>query len=103
VEKQFARYDVAEKKYAPSVFDPIFKVTKNSNGEIVVDLSTEVQGLNIYYSFDNSFPDKFYPEYKEPLVVPKDASNLRVITYRNGKPLGRMITMPVAEMKKRAK
>jgi hexosaminidase len=103
VEKHFERYDVAEKKYAPSVFDPIFKVTKNSNGEIVVDLSTEVQGLNIYYSFDNSFPDKFYPEYKEPLVVPKDASNLRVITYRNGKPLGRMITMPVAEMKKRAK
>jgi hexosaminidase len=103
VEKHFERYDVAEKKYAPSVFDPIFNVTKDASGQIVVNLSTEVQGLNIYYSFDNSFPDKFYPEYKEPLVVPKDASNLKVITYRNGKPLGRMITMPVAELKKRVK
>jgi len=103
VEKHFERYDVAEKKYAPSVFDPIFKATKNGSGQIQVELSTEVQGLNIYYSFDNSFPDKFYPEYKEPLIVPKDASNLRVITYRNGKPIGRMMTMPVSELKKRAK
>ena len=102
VEKQFERYDVAEKKYAPSIFDPIFKVTKNGSGQPQVELSTEVQGLNIYYSFDNSFPDKFYPEYKEPLIVPKDASNLRVITYRNGKPIGRMTTMPVSEIKKRA-
>jgi len=93
---------VAEKKYAPSVFDPIFKVTKNPAGQVQVELSTEVQGLNIYYSFDNSFPDKFYPEYKEPLIVPKDASNLKVITYRNGKPIGRMTTMPVSELKKRA-
>jgi hexosaminidase len=103
VEKQFERYDVAEKKYAPSMFDPIFKATKNADGQISVELSTEVQGLHIYYSFDNSFPDKFYPEYKEPLIVPKDASNLKVITYRDGKPIGRMITMPVAELKKRAK
>ena len=102
VEKQFERYDVAEKKYAPSIFDPIFKATKNADGQVSVELSTEVQGLHIYYSFDNSFPDKFYPEYKEPLIVPKDASNLRVITYRDGKPIGRMITMPVAELKKRA-
>jgi hexosaminidase len=102
VEKQFARFDVAEKKYSPAVFDPIFKATKNADNQVVVELSTEIEGLKIYYSFDNSFPDKFYPEYTEPLVVPKDASNLKVITYRDGKPIGRMTTMPVEELKKRA-
>ena len=102
VEKQFERFDVAEKKYAPSIFDPIFKVTKNAGGQLVVEMSTEVEGLHTYYSFDNSFPDNFYPEYKEPLIVPKDASNLKVITYRSGKPIGRMTTMPVTELKKRA-
>jgi hexosaminidase len=102
VEVQFERFDVAEKKYAPSVYDPIIKATKNTNNEIVVELSTEIEGLDIYYSFDNSFPDKFYPKYTEPLIVPKDASNLRLITYRNGKPLGRMVTVAVAELKKRA-
>jgi len=102
VEKQFERFDIAETKYAPSVYDPIFKATKNADNQLVVELSTEIEGLHIYYSFDNSFPDNFYPEYTAPLAVPKDASNLRVITYRNGKPIGRMVTMPVAELKKRA-
>ena len=102
VEKQFERFDVAEKKYAPGIYDPIFKVTKNADNQVVVEMSTEINGLHIYYSFDNSFPDNFYPEYTEPLIVPKDASNLKVITYRNGKPIGRMTTMPVAELKKRA-
>jgi len=58
--------------------------------------------LNIYYSFDNSFPDKFYPEYTTPVTVPKDAVTMKVITYRNGKPIGRIIAIPVADLKKRA-
>ena len=102
VEEQFKRFDVAEKKYAPSVYDPIFKATKNENNQVVVELSTEIDGLHMYYSFDNSFPDKFYPEYTQPLIVPKDASNLKVITYRNGKPIGRLIVMPVDVLKRRA-
>ncbi len=102
VEKQFERFDVAEKKYAPSIYDPIFKATKNASNQVIVEISTEVEGLHIYYSFDNSFPDEFYPEYSQPLTVPKDASNLKVITYRNGKPIGRMVTMPVDALKKRA-
>ncbi|HMG68217.1 MAG TPA: family 20 glycosylhydrolase, partial [Chitinophagaceae bacterium] len=103
VEKQFDRFDVAEKKYAPSIFDPIFKATKNAANQVIVELSTEVEGLHIYYSFDNSFPDNFYPEYSSPLMVPVDASNLKVITYRNGKPIGRMTTMPISELRKRIK
>ncbi|MBX3252984.1 MAG: family 20 glycosylhydrolase [Chitinophagaceae bacterium] len=102
VEKQFERFDVAEKKYSPAMYDPVFKVTKSAKNLPVVELNTEVKGLNIYYSFDNSFPDKFYPEYKRPVTVPKDAVAMKVITYRNGKPIGRMIVMPVAELKKRA-
>jgi hexosaminidase len=68
----------------------------------MVALSTEVEGLNIHYSFDNSFPDNFYPAYTTALTVPKDASFIKVITYRNNKPVGRMMVMPVTELKKRA-
>lgn len=102
VERQFERFDVAEKKYSPAMYDPIFKVTKNSKNLPVVELSTEVKGLTTYYSFDNSFPDKFYPEYKSSVTVPKDAVAMKVITYRDGKPIGRLLVMPVAELKKRA-
>jgi hexosaminidase len=102
VEKHFERHDVANIKYAPSMYDPIFEVTKKDTLP-VVKMTTEVAGLDIHYSFDNSFPDQFYPKYTEPVVTPRDASVMKVITYRDGKPIGRMITMPVDELKKRAK
>jgi hexosaminidase len=101
VESQFRRFDVAEVKYAPSMYDPIFDVSKDGD-QLKVTMSTEVEGLDIYYSFDNSFPDRFYPKYTQPLIVPKDASNLKVVTYRGTECVGRQLRMTVAEMRKRA-
>ncbi len=103
VEKHFDRLNIEQVKYAPSVYDPSFIARMMPDSAIQVSLETEVQGLDIYYSFDNSFPDNFYPKYTGPLLVPKDAVMLKVITYRDGKPLGRMIDMPVDELKKRTK
>lgn len=102
MELQFKRLDIAETKYAPSVYDPLFKVTRSADKQLMVELTTQIDDLDIYYSFDNSFPDRFYPKYTEKLVVPKDATQLRVITYRGKTPIGRMITMPVDELNKRA-
>ena len=103
VEKHFERFDVAETKYAPSVYDPIFTArTGADTSKTEVELATEIKNLDIRYTFDNSFPDQFYPKYTAPLLVPKDAYMLRVITYRGDKPVGRMITITVEELKKRA-
>ncbi|MDB5012056.1 MAG: beta-N-acetylhexosaminidase, partial [Daejeonella sp.] len=68
-EKHFKRLDLAETKYAPSVYDPSFAVSKTSGDQLVVNLTTELSDLDIYYSFDNSFPDRFYPKYTEALIV----------------------------------
>ncbi len=102
VEKHFERLDAAETKYSPAIYDPEFKVAKKDSAGVVVTLIPEIEGLSFHYSFDNSLPDNYYPAYKEPLLVPKDAQSFRVISYRNGKPVGRMIIMPVEELKKRA-
>lgn len=103
-EKHFGRLDEENIKYAPSMYDPIFTAKSTADTSIVqVEMSTEIKGLDIRYTFDNSFPDQYYPKYTEPLLVPKDAVMLKVITYRGDKPIGRMISMPVAELKKRAK
>ena len=102
VEKHFERFDVTDKKYAPSVYDPGFTVAKTSDGQLKIELDKEVDALDIYYSFDNSFPDRFYPKYTSALVPPKDAVMLKVITYKDKKPVGRMIAMPIAELKARA-
>ena len=103
VQKHFERFDEAEIKYAPSIYDPIFTATKTADSTLQIKLETEIQGLDIYYSFDNSFPDKFYPKYTGVLVAPKDAVMLKVITYKGDKPAGRMISMPIDELKKRSK
>ncbi|MEP7376639.1 MAG: family 20 glycosylhydrolase [Chitinophagaceae bacterium] len=101
VEKHFERFDAAQTKYAPSIYDPSFEITKKDS-QITVKMIPEIEGLDIHYSFDNSFPDNFYPKYIEPVVVPKDAATMKVITYRNGKPLGRLMVMTRTELNKRA-
>jgi len=102
VEEHFKRFDFAKTKYAPAMYDPDFKFKKNDKNEITVEMKMEVQDLAIHYSFDNSIPDNFYPHYSGPVVVPKDASTMKVITYRGDKQMGRLIVFPITEMKKRA-
>ena len=101
VEKHFERFDIAQIKYAPSIYDPSFEIAKNDT-QIIVKMIPEIEGLDIHYSFDNSFPDNFYPKYSEAVIVPKDAVTMKVITYRNGKPIGRMMVMTRDELNKRA-
>jgi len=102
VEKHFARFDEAQVNYSPAMYDPIINASESPDKKLIVELSTEINGLDIYYTFDNSFPDKFYPKYTEPVIVPEDAVQLKLITYRNGKPIGRLITVPVTELKEKA-
>ncbi len=100
-EQHFARFDYAETKYSPAMYDPIVSVAKEGE-QYYVGLKTEVEGLDIYTSFDNSTPDHFYPKYTEAQQIPKDASLMRIITYRDGKPIGRLMSITVDDLKKRA-
>jgi len=102
VESHFRRLDYAQVKYAPSIYDPIVTISKKDTATAEIKLETEIEGLSIHYSFDNSFPDNFYPAYKEPLIVPKEAAAIKMITYRNNKPIGRLLVIHMAELKKRA-
>ena len=101
-EQHFERFKEADIKYSPAVYDPIITTTPMPSGQIQVNLSTEVQGLDIYYTWDNSFPDNHYAKYVSPLVIPKDAAMLRVITYRGNQTLGRMMTLQVTDLAPRA-
>lgn len=102
VEKQFERMDAAQVKYAPSLYDPIITVSKKDSATIIVTMDTEVEGLTIHYSFDNSFPDNFYQAYKAPLTVPNESAALKLVTYKGNKQMGRQMVITMAELKKRA-
>lgn len=101
-EDHFDRFDASETKYSRSMYDPIFTAKKTADNKLQITLESEMDGLDIFYTFTETEPDKFYPKYEQPLSVPKDASNLRVITYRDGEQVGKLIVMPIAELNKRA-
>ena len=102
VEQHFVRADAAQINYARSMYNAIITPSYTADGTLEIKLETELGNLDIYYTFDNTDPDAFTPKYSEPLRVPKDATWLRVVTYRDGKPIGKVITLPITELEKRA-
>lgn len=101
VESHFERSDRAEINYARSMYNAIIDPYMQE-GVLKVELSSEIAGTDIYYTFDNTDPDRFTPKYIEVLDIPKNATWLRVVTYREGKPVGKVITLRVEELAKRA-
>lgn len=102
VEAQLPYLDRDAVKYAPSMYEAKIAAVKYSNDSLLeVTLSKELDKVDLYYSVDNSFPDKFYPRYATPFTIPKDAAMLRIVSYKDDKPIGRLITIPVADLKKR--
>lgn len=99
MEAQLTRFDQAEINYAPSIYDPIIITEKNQDGNLKIKLSSEMNDLDIYYTFDHSFPDKFSQQYNNiPIAIPKGASEIWVITYRNGKPKGRLLVKSITQL-----
>ena len=101
-ENHFIRFDFAETKYSRAMYDPIIRVKKEGENYLV-ELTPEIEGLDIYTSFDNSEPDRFYPKYSSPQIIPKDAGQMKITTYKGTKRVGRMITLQVEDLKRRVK
>jgi hexosaminidase len=103
IEAHFKRMDLLDINYARSMYDPIIQPSKNDKGILQLQLDTEVPGLDIYYTFDNTYPDRHSAKYSaaEVLKMPDDADTFRVITYRNGEKTGRLLTVALTELEKR--
>ncbi len=102
-EAHFKRADQAEVNYSTSMYDPIVDVKKLTDSTVQVVLSNEIPGLEIHYSFDEFYPDAYYPVYSQPLVFPVGATSLKLVTYRNRQKIGKSINLPLEELKKRVK
>lgn len=102
MEAHLARYDVGNVNYARSVYDAVIMPTKKTADKPMrITLTTELEHLDIYYTFDGTFPDHFSSKYTDTLNIPKGADTFRMITYRNNKPIGKMITVSIKELEKR--
>lgn len=101
VETHFERADAADVNYAKAIYDAIVRTTVKDE-KLTLILESEIPGLDIYYSIDDTMPDSHSTKYSQPVELPDGPTNLRVITYRNGKPIGHLITLKRDELRRRA-
>ena len=96
MESQLPYFDQSHIKYSELVFEPIITYVKDTGNIKKIKLATEIKGLSVYYSFDNSDPDSFYPKYNGILLdIPAGSTMIKAISYRNGKPIGKMVTKTI--------
>jgi hexosaminidase len=102
VEHHFDRFEQKGRSISHAVYDPIIEVSLK-NEELFVGVTSELNGVNFYYTTDHSFPNLRTPKYEKPIVIP-DGQNvaLKVVAYRNGKQIGRMISLHRDELMQRA-
>jgi len=101
VENQFERSDIAEINYSKAIYSPVIQ-TRSEGGNLIVTMETEAPDLDIYYTIDDAMPDKYTSKYTQPFQLPQGNITLRVVAYRNGKPIGPIITLKRDELEKRA-
>ncbi len=103
MEKQFERADLAGINYARSAYDAIL-TPRFENGRLMVEMSTEINGLDIFYTINETEPDTYTTKYNTPIFLPEGNDvTLRVATYRNGKKIGKTINFPRENLVKRVK
>lgn len=97
MEAQFRRFEARGVKFARSVYEPRAELRK-VDGEHRIVLFTQVPQIDLYYTFDGSNPDPFYPKYTGPLSIPPGAKQLRVVAYRNGERAGAQLNVGIADL-----
>ncbi len=102
VERQFEKLDAANVRYAISIYDPIVTTELNTKGELFGIMEGEVEGLDMYYTINDQMPDNYSEKYTAPFLIPDDVLSLRVISYRNGKQIGKYLNIPIESLRKRA-
>ena len=100
VQSQFERADVEGVNYSPSMYDAMVNV-KAKDGKKMLILDSEIPGLDIYYTLDGAMPNTYSPKYSKPVDIPEGPVTARIVTYRNGKQIGHLITLKPEDLKKR--
>ncbi|MFN0256153.1 family 20 glycosylhydrolase [Pedobacter ureilyticus] len=104
VEAHLPLLDLDSTKYSNYFYDPMVSAKKANNGDVVLDINTEVPDIDVHYAFDDTDPDQFYPKYEgKAIAIPKGAKNISMVSYRDNTQKSRIVKLPIIELKKRAK
>ena len=104
LEAQFQHLQAAGINYSRAAYDVLAATTTNDNKQLFAELTTDIDGLTIYYTIDNTNPDNFSNEYKGlSIEIPKGIYQLRAVAYKNDKPAGNMLILSREDLEKRAR
>jgi hexosaminidase len=100
VESQFERSDLEGVNYSTAIYDAIINI-REKEGKKILEMDSEVPGIDIYFTTDGSMPNSYSPKYSNPVEIPEGPVTLKVSTFRNGKQIGHLITLKPEDLKKR--
>ena len=100
LETHFNRFETAGKPISKAVYDPIV-IVKKQDGKMMCTLSNDLSNVDIYYTIDGTFPAQYSTKYTQPFEIPKGDITFRAVSYRNGKPIGRTLTISKEMLEKR--
>lgn len=100
LETHFNRFETSGKPISKAVYDPIVSV-KKQDGKMICTLSNDLADVAIFYTIDGTFPAQYSTKYNQPFEIPKGDITLRAVSYRNGKPIGRTLTISKEMLEKR--
>ncbi|BDB56186.1 beta-N-acetylhexosaminidase [Flavobacterium ammonificans] len=100
LETHFNRFETAGKLISKAVYDPIVSV-KKQDGKMMCTLSNDLSNVDIYYTIDGTFPAQYSTKYTQPFEIPKGDITFRAVSYRNGKSIGRTLTISKEMLEKR--
>ncbi|MHB1050733.1 MAG: beta-N-acetylhexosaminidase [Bacteroidota bacterium] len=101
MEYHFLRADAAGVNYSRAVFDPMVR-TSYAGKQLMLTLGAEIDGIEIFYTIDDTMPDRYSKKYLSPVPLPDGPITLRVQAYRDGAPIGRLIVLLRDELERRA-
>ena len=102
METHFGRADAAQINYSKAAYDAIVQ-TSLKDGKLTVDMASEMPGVQIFYTIDDTMPDQYATKYTQPVTLPDGPITLRVITYRDNKSIGHLITLKRDQLERRSR
>jgi hexosaminidase len=104
LEAQFRHLQAAGINYSRAAYDVLATTTINDNKQLFAELTTDIDGLTIYYTIDNTNPDNFSNEYKgQPIQIREGIYQLRAVAYKDNAPAGNILILSREDLEKRAR
>jgi hexosaminidase len=101
MENHMLRSDIRGVNYSRAAFDVVVDAARKDN-RVEVSLSTEIPGLDIYYTIDGTMPGRYSPRYIGPFLLPDGKISLKAISYRGDRVAGNLVFLRPEDLMKRA-